>query len=100
MRDEEDRGLRGADAPDPAEVGDPSAQLAWHRWGGTPGQTAAVIDALLDDLGAAVGSVGHHAGARGLSELFGRDHMYCVELGRDVLLEARRSPTVLGLSCR
>ncbi|MYT26642.1 hypothetical protein GTW69_41355 [Streptomyces sp. SID7760] len=83
----------------PAPCGS-SAQLAWHRWGGTPGQTAAVIDALLDDLGAAVGSVGHHAGARGLSELLGRDHKYCVELGRDVLLEARRSPTVQDLSCR
>ncbi|MFF3863252.1 hypothetical protein [Streptomyces sp. NPDC002209] len=70
-----------------------SEQLAWHRWGGTPVQTAAVIDALLDDLGATVDSVKHHAVPKGLSELLGRDHMYRVELGRDVLLEARRSPT-------
>ncbi|WP_030302780.1 hypothetical protein [Streptomyces katrae] len=70
-----------------------SEQLAWHRWGGKPVQTAAVIDALLDDLGATVDSVKHHAVPKGLSELLGRDHMYRVELGRDVLLEARRSPT-------
>ncbi|MEV6581983.1 hypothetical protein AB0M92_27890 [Streptomyces sp. NPDC051582] len=77
----------------PAPCGS-SEQLVWHRWGGTPGRTAAVIDALLDDLGATVGSAGHHARTRGLSELLGRDHMYCAELGRDVLLEARRSPMV------
>ncbi|MFK0050039.1 hypothetical protein ACIQU4_39215 [Streptomyces sp. NPDC090741] len=72
---------------------DPFEQPAWDRWGGTPSRTAAVVDALLDDLGATVDSVRHHVGPKGLSELLSRDHMYCAELSRDVLLEARRRPT-------
>ncbi|MFB6807643.1 hypothetical protein [Streptomyces sp. NPDC056387] len=76
----------------PAPCG-PSEHLWWgDGWGDRPSEAAAVIDTLLDDLGATVNMREHWKAPKGLTALLNEDHKHGTELTRAALLHARMTP--------
>lgn len=71
----------------------PTEHLWWgDGWGDRPSEAAAVVDQLLDDLGATVDLHQHYNAPKGLTALFNEEHKKGAELTRAALLHARMSP--------
>ncbi len=74
----------------------PTELLWWgdhgDGWGDHASETAAVIDALLDDLGAGVDLREVRRAPQGLTALFDQEHEHGTELTRGALLYARMTP--------
>ncbi len=70
----------------------PTSHLWWGGWGDQPSEAAAVIDALLDNLGATVSLRKHWQAPKGLTALFGQEHKHGTQLSRSALLYARMTP--------
>ncbi|MEV6586963.1 hypothetical protein [Streptomyces acidicola] len=70
-----------------------ATHLWWgDGWGDRPSQAAAVVDQLLDDLGATVDLHQHYNAPKGLTALFNEEHKKGAELNRAALLHARMTP--------
>ncbi|WP_457511798.1 hypothetical protein [Streptomyces sp. TE33382] len=71
----------------------PTDHLWWgDGWGDRPSEAAAVINTLLNDLGAPVDLHEHWTAPEGLTALFNEEHEMGVELTRSALLHARMTP--------
>ncbi|WP_367140694.1 MULTISPECIES: hypothetical protein [Streptomyces] len=71
----------------------PTEHLWWgDGWGDRPSEAAAVVDQLLDDLGATVNLREHYKAPKGLTALFNEEHKEGAELTRATLLHARMTP--------
>ncbi|MEU2440203.1 hypothetical protein ABZ595_29095 [Streptomyces rubradiris] len=71
----------------------PTEHLWWgDGWGDRPSEVAAVVDQLLDDLGATVDLRKHWEAPKGLTALFNEEHKQGAELSRAALLHARMTP--------
>ncbi|MFB6931305.1 hypothetical protein [Streptomyces chartreusis] len=71
----------------------PTEHLWWgDGWGDRPSEAAAVVDQLLDDLGATVELRQHWNAPKGLTALFNEEHKNGAELTRASLLHARMTP--------
>ncbi|MGW4438088.1 hypothetical protein ACWELO_20415 [Streptomyces sp. NPDC004596] len=71
----------------------PTEHLWWgDGWGDRASEAAAVVDQLLDDLGATIDLHEHWNAPKGLTALFNETHKPGVELTRAALLHARMSP--------
>ncbi|MFI5945575.1 hypothetical protein ACIBCB_35760 [Streptomyces uncialis] len=71
----------------------PTEHLWWgHGGGDRPSEAAAVVDQLLDGLGATVDLRKHWDAPKGLTALFNEEHKRGAELTRATLLHARMTP--------
>ncbi|MET9760046.1 hypothetical protein ABZ016_13470 [Streptomyces sp. NPDC006372] len=71
----------------------PTEHLWWgDGWGDRPSEAAAVVNTLLDDLGATVNLREHYKAPTGLTALFNEEHEHGAELTRAALLHARMTP--------
>ncbi|MCX5166252.1 hypothetical protein OOK39_45285 [Streptomyces sp. NBC_00264] len=71
----------------------PTEHLWWGDGGGDrASEAAAVVDQLLDDLGATVDLHKHWDAPKGLTALFNEEHKQGAELTRAALLHARMTP--------
>ncbi|MGW7820142.1 hypothetical protein ACWGLF_18890 [Streptomyces puniciscabiei] len=71
----------------------PNEHLWWgDGWGDQASEAAAVVDTLLDDLGATVDLREPWKASKGLTALFNEEHKRGAELPRATLLHARMTP--------